>query len=181
VTTRNSTPPAPSAPSAAPAAINITTTSATIYWSSVPGATGYELYRGGVLVYSGPNVTFTDTGLSPNTVYGYTARAYNAYAVSPHGPLGAVMTLRALSGTPGPPVASNLTNTSLWLTWDPVDGATGYELYRGSTLIYSGPNRIFMVANLTPGTTYSFTLRATNLAGASPFSTPCVVTTWYYW
>jgi hypothetical protein len=48
-----------------------------ISWSSVTGASGYNVYRGGSKVNASlvTGTSFTDTGLSPGTTYSWTVRA----------------------------------------------------------------------------------------------------------
>ena len=64
-----------------------TKTSATISWSKVSGASGYEIYRSTsktgtykkvATVKSGSKVTYKDTGLSKNKTYYYKVRAYKS-------------------------------------------------------------------------------------------------------
>src|SRR5687768_15379841 len=62
----------------------ISTTSVTVSWAGVTGATGYTLERGTTLTNFTPirsnlgTTSFTDTGLTPNTTYLYRVRATNA-------------------------------------------------------------------------------------------------------
>jgi len=48
---------------------------ATLTWTAVPGATGYEVRRNGITVDNPTSPTTTSTGLSPNTVYDWQVRA----------------------------------------------------------------------------------------------------------
>jgi poly(3-hydroxybutyrate) depolymerase len=54
-----------------------TSSSMVISWSSVTGASGYNVYRGGSKVNASlvTGTSFTDTGLSPGTTYSWTVRA----------------------------------------------------------------------------------------------------------
>lgn len=64
---------------------SVTTTSAALSWSSAAGATKYDVYRTRngtqTLVYSGPNTSYTNTGLTSCTS-GYN---YTVYAAGPWG------------------------------------------------------------------------------------------------
>jgi endoglucanase len=66
------------------AAIATTSTSVSLSWTASTdnvGVTGYDVYRGGVLVGSTTGTTrttYTDTGLSPSTAYTYTVEAFDA-------------------------------------------------------------------------------------------------------
>jgi chitodextrinase len=58
-----------------------TATTATLIWTPDPNATaaaGYNIYRNGVQIASTNKLSFVDTGLSANTSYSYTVRAYDA-------------------------------------------------------------------------------------------------------
>lgn len=53
------------------------TTTATLSWAAVPGATGYEVYRNGALVATQAGTSIAQTGLTPNTNYSWTVVATN--------------------------------------------------------------------------------------------------------
>lgn len=56
-------------------------TRAQLNWSSSTdniGVTGYNIYRGGVLVGTSPTNSFIDTGLTPSTTYSYVVKAFDA-------------------------------------------------------------------------------------------------------
>ncbi|MDO8632574.1 MAG: fibronectin type III domain-containing protein, partial [Phycisphaerales bacterium] len=53
------------------------TTQTYLSWAPVPGATKYQVCRGGAAVVWPTAVTFADTGLSPNTQYAYAVTAYD--------------------------------------------------------------------------------------------------------
>ena len=58
-----------------------TTTTISLAWNASTdnvGVTGYNIYRGGVLAGTVAGTSFTDTGLSPGTVYSYTVSAFDA-------------------------------------------------------------------------------------------------------
>lgn len=58
-------------------------TSATLAWSSVANADSYELQRDTVTRYSGANLSFNDTGLTPGVNYTYRVRAANGGGAGP--------------------------------------------------------------------------------------------------
>lgn len=47
-------------------------------WTTVTGATSYNLYRNASLIHSGTGTTFTDTGLTAGATYVYTVKAVNS-------------------------------------------------------------------------------------------------------
>ncbi|CAG0935328.1 Exoglucanase B [Thermoflexales bacterium] len=265
-----------------------TTTSVNLSWTASTdnvGVTGYDIYRGTALAGSSTTTSFSDTGLTPDTLYSYTVRAKDAagnvsaasaalsvrtkasgggscavdYTIANqwnngfqanikitnnaaaaiqgwtltwayangqqvtsawnstcsqigstvtcsvpanhwNGTIGANggsvsfgfqgthtgvntnPTVFVLNGvtcgeegpdTQAPTVPTNLasssqTTTSINLTWtastDNV-GVTGYDIYRGTTLVGSSTTTSFVDSGLTPDTLYSYTVRAKDAAG----------------
>jgi hypothetical protein len=82
---------------------------------------------------------------------------------------------------PGVPVASNVTPTSATLTWTPSTdnvGVAGYHVFRDGTQVATTATPSIALANLTPATTYVFTVRAFDPGGlASQPSGPLTLTT----
>ncbi|MFJ9727774.1 chitinase [Streptomyces sp. NPDC101209] len=67
-------------PPAAPTGLAVTTvtsSSATLSWSAVTGATGYAVYRDGTKVQTASGTSATVTGLSASTAYGFQVTAVN--------------------------------------------------------------------------------------------------------
>ena len=81
---------------------------------------------------------------------------------------------------PGQPTASNLTATSVQLSWpastDNV-GVAGYDVYRGSTLVARSTTTSASVTGLSPSTTYSFSVKAWDAVGNASNSSPTVTVT----
>jgi chitodextrinase len=162
----------PTAPGT-PVASGTTGVATTLTWAASSdnvGVAGYEVYRGSTLVATVTSTTFTDTGLAPGTTYSYTIKAKDAAGNGSAASVAtAVTTLDTTPPTvPGTPVASGTTGTQTTLTWtastDNV-GVTGYEVYRGSTLVGTVTSTTFTDAGLTQGTTYSYTIKAKDAAG----------------
>jgi hypothetical protein len=67
-------------------------TSITISWNSISGTAFYELSRSTsssgpfTIIYTGPSISYTESGLNPGTTYYYRARAYNG-AYSDYSPI----------------------------------------------------------------------------------------------
>ncbi|MFE9129304.1 chitinase [Streptomyces sp. NPDC007148] len=129
------------------------------------------------------STTFT-TGASTTsvTVYlhgWYGQAAYYADDVSVFGPDGGG------GGDPAPTVpaapaglaVSSTTSSSVSLAWNAVSGATGYNVYRGGTKVAAVTGASATVTGLSPSTSYSFQVTATNAAGESTKSATVTATT----
>jgi len=193
--------PVPPPPAAPPGNFSINDTitptnqSNVLSWSAVPGAVGYLLFRStssfGPYVFpanyiqSMTTTTYTDGGLSPNTLYTYQVIAMNAGGVSGNSiivstPPAAPASLNAYSG-----------NGQITLVWSPSVGATNYIIKRSTSsgaevTLATTTNRTWLDSGLVNGVTYYYIVTAIGTGGASlnspeagtaPFSgTPAV-----YW
>lgn len=124
----------------------MSSTSISLAWNTVPGATGYRVYRGGALQGSTPNPNWLDLGLISSTPYSYTIAAYNTVGDSPQTAVASATTLSTGGGSsslpfimdgvadfpdyrisnPGMTIYAALRGTTLYLaTWAP--GASGND------------------------------------------------------
>lgn len=101
-----------------PAPTGVSTSGATagsmvIGWSAVPGASGYNVYRGGSKVNAAPvaGTSYTDTGLAASTSYSWTVAALDANGVQ--GAMSAAATGTTTGGSGGGTcyTTSNYTHT----------------------------------------------------------------------
>ncbi|WP_107307799.1 chitinase [Streptomyces caniscabiei] len=129
------------------------------------------------------STTFT-TGASTTSVTVYTHGWYGQVAylvddVSVLGPDGG-------GGGDQPPTVpsapagltvSGSTSSSVSLAWNPVSGATAYNLYRGGTKVQSVTGTSATVTGLAASTSYTFQVTATNAAGESARSATVTGTT----
>ena len=138
--------------------------SATLSWDAPAKATGYRLYRDGVLLSDQTDTGYTDA-VEPFVSYVYTLIAYNDDGDSPAATLTVTVVL--------PPSApANLrmtarTRTTISLAWDAVSGAEGYRLYRNGVQIYNGTAVSYIDTGLSAETTYAYAVEAFNSGGAS--------------
>ena len=143
------------------------TTTASLDWISVAGATQYNLYRDGALHKPfGPTITsYDDTNLNWGQTYlyhaivtGYAGQSATSNTVSltvvPDKPMFVNKNLTATlaevnNGTPRAGTTSPLTGAKYsvarglvnQLAWSPMSGATGYRVVDGNgVVIYNGPN-----------------------------------------
>ncbi|HPR63721.1 MAG TPA: hypothetical protein PK014_05815 [Thermoanaerobaculia bacterium] len=114
----------------------------TVHWKSCQGAETYDLYRNtggcgspGTLLASdlpSDTLTYEDSGLSLGQTYGYTVVSKNSCPYSRQGACGTV-TITGLPDIPSTaPWFTNLTCDSVRINWDPVGGATTYDLYQNT-------------------------------------------------
>lgn len=152
----------------------------TLQWNSVTGATNYHIYWNtvsgtGVSGTKMSNVSspYTHTSLQNGTTYYYVITAANSAGESAPSV--------EISGTPAvpPPGAPSINsvapgNQQTLLSWNPVAGATSYNLY-WSTVSGGGTSGTkitnvtspYQHTGLTNGTTYYYVLTAVSAAGES--------------
>ena len=144
-------------------------------WTASANATGYRVYRGGVLVSTQAGTTFLDTGRTNGTPYSYYVVATNGTASSP-----ASATVTATPMAPAPPAPAGLVATAgngqVVLTWSAVTPVTAYRVYRGGVLVASPTTTTFTDTALTNGTTYSYYVTAVNQTTEGPASTAVTAT-----
>jgi chitodextrinase len=153
-----------------------TQTSTNLSWTASTdnvGVTGYNVYRGTTLLTTVTGTTYTATGLTASTAYAFTVRARDAAGnLSAASNTANITTLANTTDTTAPSTptlsASGTTQTSTNLSWtastDNV-GVTGYNVYRGTTLVTTVTGTTYTATGLTASTAYSFTVRARDAAG----------------
>jgi chitinase len=145
--------------------------------ASGTGTTDVSTWTPGSSGWQQLSTTFT-TGANTTSVTVYThgwyaQSAYYADDVSVLGPDG--------GGGGGDPVvipavpaglaAGTATSSSVDLSWNPVSGATGYNVYRDGSKVASVSGASATATGLAADTSYSFQVSATNSAGESAKST----------
>ncbi|WP_458126657.1 S-layer homology domain-containing protein [Paenibacillus sp. Z3-2] len=157
-----------------------TGSSVSLQWSEISGATSYRLYRstssegGYALVNNTGSLTYTDEGLSADTVYYYKlAYEYGGLTESLWSAPIEVRTTAAAPQAPAELKAIALNATSVQLSWPAVDKATGYRVVRAEVgsdqyeQVYEGKGLTFTDQALEPGNSYSYHVTALNAAGES--------------
>ncbi len=187
----------PAAPASAPGApISGAATagdaSATVTWSApasdggspITGYTVTSTPAGGTTGPLGPGArSATVGGLTNGTSYTFTVMAANAVGPGPASTPSNAVTPAAPATAPGAPVigAATAGDASATATWSaptsdggsPITGYTVTSTPAGGTTGPLGPGaRSATVGGLTNGTSYTFTVRATNAVGPGPASTP---------
>ncbi|SEF12892.1 Fibronectin type III domain-containing protein [Streptomyces sp. 3213] len=170
--------PAPSA-LAAPTGLKVTAVAPTyveVTWNKVTGAGNYRLYRSG----ASQNVAAsTDTvarveGLEPGknyTIY-VAAGQVGSEAVGPRSAGLSVTTAKAVLKAPSTPKASQITSSSVYLTWGTVAGAEHYRIYQGTSgePVGDSLDGKFRVSGLKSKTTYKYRVAAMSGSTTGPYS-----------
>ena len=132
---------------------------------------GYRIWRNGAFLSSvGATTTaLTDSGLAPSTTYGYTIRAVDG-AGNLSAPVSVSATTKAVDTPPTTPgnLSASVTATTARLVWAPASdnlGVTGYRVWRDGALLGTTTSLAWNSSNLTPETTYTWTVRAVDTAG----------------
>ena len=152
------------------------------------GVAGYYVFRDGKQVGQSATTSFTDAGLTADTEYSYTVKAFDrAGNVSEESKALVVKTLeKAPVDTEAPSIpldlkASTIGEKNVSLSWtrstDNV-AVAGYYVFRDGKQVGQSATTSFADAGLTPNTEYSYTVKAFDAAGnVSEESKALVVTT----
>ena len=178
---------APSAPSNLSAA-SIGSSSVALTWSASTdnvGVAAYDVYVGSALVASSATNGASVQNLQPATSYTFSVRARDA-AGNVSAASGALSVITAVAlDTQAPSAPSNLSATSIGtssvgLTWSSSTdnvGVAAYDIYSGSVLVGSSASNAATVQNLLPATTYTFSVRARDVAGNASVSSGALAVT----
>lgn len=172
------------------AASNITSTSATLGWTAVSGATAYNLQwktNAATTWNTVSNLTTTSynlSGLTASTLYNFKVQAVCGTTNGTYSTAVNFTTLAAGScGTPTGLTATNVGSNSATLGWGAVTGATAYNVqWKASTATtwttVSGlTTTSYALSALAPGTTYNFQVQAVCGTTSGAYSTAASFTT----
>jgi chitodextrinase len=127
-----------------PSASNVTSSSVSLSWAASSGTVSNYLIERATgatstsfsQVGTSTSPSFTNTGLAANTTYRYRVRATNSAGTSAYSGIVNVTTSGSQSqvpGTPGTPTASNVTASSLSLSWSASSGTVSTYLIERAT------------------------------------------------
>ncbi|TYQ15580.1 UNVERIFIED_CONTAM: fibronectin type III domain protein [Acetivibrio alkalicellulosi] len=150
-----------------------TLTTITIEWDESTDnvqVEGYDIYRNGIRVGNTRTLRYIDQGLTPNTQYTYTVRAYDP-SRNFSDDSEAISATTDVDDEP-PTIPRNLsissrTDTSVSLSWSAsTDNAAvaGYKVLRNDTHIADTTNTRYTDSHLQPGT-YVYTVKAYDASG----------------
>lgn len=145
-----------------------TSTSIRVYWNNLESANSYNIYRsessnGTYELIKNITDTYTDdNGRSPNTEYFYKITAVDERGESNISPYTSAIT--KLPQVMGETISSP-TLDSLTISWNSVDGADGYKIYRDSQYLCSLSNTTYVDTGLEQATFYEYSIYAYNSNG----------------
>jgi hypothetical protein len=166
-------------------ASSIGTTSATVSWTAVSGATSYDVdYK------ASSSSTWTNaatativisiglTGLTQGTTYDYRVRTNCASGSSAYSAAQFTTTSTVNCGAPTGLISSAITTSGATLSWTAVSGATTYDVnYKAASSstwlnLASGiPSTSVGIGSLTANTLYDWRVRATCTGGSGNYTT----------
>lgn len=155
-----------------------------LIWTASANATGYNLYRNGVLYASSiTGTTYTNTAVTTGTTYTYYVKAKNATTTQTTNSNGtqSITTINcaapgsfALTATP----ECNNGTSQINLSWTASANATNYDIYRNSSLYASDvTGTAFANTYITAGTAYTYSVVAKNNIGTLTNSNGTISTT----
>lgn len=140
-----------------------TTNSVTLSWGAVSGAKGYQIYNYNTKKYSYTTKTsVTLTGLEAGTDYKVRVRGYaKVSGKNVYGAYTSYLSLTTVTDKVANLKASNLTSTSVDISFDKAPGALGYQVFlydyatkKETKLIKQLTTNTYSIDGLTPGSTY---------------------------
>jgi hypothetical protein len=183
------TPPAPGAPGT-PSYTGVSSSTLTVQWSAASGAPNYytpqrstsSAFTGSTSLATTTATSTSDSGRSANTTYFYRVSATNAGGTGSNSATSSVLTL---PDAPGAPTFSNITTSTLTLTWTtPTGGATFYTPQRSTSSAFTVSTSLATTtatstndSGLTQNTTYYYRVSASNATGAGANGSSASTTT----
>jgi fibronectin type 3 domain-containing protein len=148
--------------------------SAHLNWSAIAGANGYVIFRdttplttvdGSVRTYddfsatSGQHTYKVTAASNPPVDLIASGVAVPSCSAPPSAPASVSKSASCINGKP-----------NVHLSWSTGNGATGYRLYRNSTLIAAPTTTTFDDVNVTAGQTYTYVVQSVNKSGTAESS-----------
>lgn len=147
-------------------------TFATLSWKPVANANEYIVHRNGAEIGTVTSPAFADSGLQPETGVSYQVFARNRSGTSEGSNI-------INATTPAPPPAPGIPQqlstlglgpNSVRVTWQPVEYASEYIVYRNGEAVGTVSGTSFADTGLDPSASYTYTVAAKNMTGTSGVS-----------
>ncbi|MGL5948823.1 MAG: chitinase N-terminal domain-containing protein, partial [Aeromonas sp.] len=148
-------------------------------WNKVSDAEFYRIYRDEVVIANSAAIktlTFTDTDLTPDHAYRYQVEACNSHGCAAQKSAELLVTTAAevalVPSSPAAPVLVGAGTRFNLVNWQPVDGATFYQIWRDGQLLADQQTELSYTdgTGLQAGTEYRYTIKACNAQGCSEHS-----------
>lgn len=135
----------------------------TLTWDPVIGAKGYDVEVDGTVISNGLELIFVHPNLLPFTEHEYRVRARSEGGI---GPWSDKVTAVTALGVPSN-IRFETTTDTITVRWDPVAGATGYDLIVDGEMVDVGDTLQYIHSGLAPSSWHVYRVRAKNgdLAG----------------
>jgi fibronectin type 3 domain-containing protein len=151
-----------------------------VSWGAVSGATSYELWRSAANnssrashIDTATASPYDDTSAVSGTTYYYWLKAVNTAGPSAFSTSDAGYRLAPPAAPTGVTATYGTYADKVQVNWNPVSGATSYEVWRhtandstAATIIASPATRPWNDTSAVPGTSYYYWVKAVNAAGA---------------
>lgn len=132
-------------------------------WTAAENALAYNIYEivsgNAELVNTTTGTIYTVTGLLPNTPYFFAVSAVRNEQESERTSTAYAITSDLIPGAPSNLVATIIDVTSIALTWEEGENATGYNIYRDDVKVGEATGLMYVDRDLVQGTEYCYTVK----------------------
>lgn len=133
-----------------------TSTEITVMWDMVAGSVGYDIEVDGIILDNGLSTTFIHKNLMPNTEHTYRVRTKNSGGL---GDWSDYLKVTTVFGTPEN-IVTVPKSDSVTLFWDPVVGATEYDVFVDGEVVSISDGLTYIHSNLEPFSWHVYRVRA---------------------
>ncbi len=153
-----------------------TSSSISVVWDPVASSTGYDIEVDGTIIDNSTYTSYSHTNLTPYTQHTYRVRAKNEGGT---GAWSELMSKYTQQDTPNTPfnIDAAATNTSIIVTWQPIPGATGYDIEVDGEVVNNSSSTNYVHTGLLSGTMHGYRVRSINSGGKSDWSNEVLVST----
>lgn len=165
-------------PPSAPVNITAAATSSSIsvVWDPAASSTGYDIEVDGTIIDNGTYTSYNHMGLTPYTQHTYRVRAKNEGGT---GAWSEEISKYTQQDTPLTPfnIDAAATNTAVIVTWQPIVGATAYDIEVDGVVINNSSSTNYVHSGLLSGTMHGYRVRSINSGGKSDWSNEILIST----